>query len=110
MMTFPLIPAKAGIQRMGLRLRGDERKVRCVVLAAIVLSIIAACFGGAAYAHQVNLSTARVELRPDRTVAVEVALKGATPIALPGRKSSTRRRIWPIRRRSRPSRRRSPPM
>jgi hydrogenase/urease accessory protein HupE len=39
---------------------------------------------GAAYAHQVNLSTARVELRPDRTVAVEVALKGSDADRLAG--------------------------
>jgi hydrogenase/urease accessory protein HupE len=32
---------------------------------------------GAAQAHQVNLSTARVELRSDRSVAVQVALKGS---------------------------------
>ena len=31
----------------------------------------------AAQAHQVNLSTAHVELRPDRSVAVQVALKGS---------------------------------
>ena len=39
---------------------------------------------GAAQAHQVNLSTARVELRPDRSVAVQVALKGSDADRLAG--------------------------
>ena len=38
----------------------------------------------AAQAHQVNLSTARVELRPDRSVAVQVALKGSDADRLAG--------------------------
>jgi len=44
----------------------------------------ALCIGVAAQAHQVNLSTARVELRPDRAVAVEVALKGSDADRLAG--------------------------
>jgi hypothetical protein len=28
-------------------------------------------------AHQINLSNARVELKPDRSVSVEIALKGS---------------------------------
>jgi hydrogenase/urease accessory protein HupE len=39
---------------------------------------------GGAQAHQVNLSTARVELRPDRSVAVQVALKGSDADRLAG--------------------------
>ena len=39
---------------------------------------------GSAEAHQVNLSTARVELRPEREVAVEVALKGSDADRLAG--------------------------
>jgi HupE/UreJ protein len=44
----------------------------------------ALCIGAAAHAHQVNLSTARVELRQDRMVAVEVALKGSDADRLAG--------------------------
>ncbi len=49
-----------------------------------VCCFILVCIGAAAHAHQVNLSTARVELRPDRTVAVEVALKGSDADRLAG--------------------------
>src|SRR5262245_29898218 len=42
-----------------------------LVLAAITYVTAPAC------AHQVNISTARVELRPQRVVAVEVAMKGS---------------------------------
>ena len=59
-------------------------KPRFILAGAAVLSVIAFGFGGAASAHQVNLSTARVELRPDRTVAVEVALKGSDADRLAG--------------------------
>ena len=49
------------------------------------IAIVAAlCVGAVAQAHQVNLSTARVELRPDRMVAVEVALKGSDADRLAG--------------------------
>jgi hydrogenase/urease accessory protein HupE len=40
--------------------------------------------GATAQAHQVNLSTARVELRQDRSVAVQVALKGSDADRLAG--------------------------
>jgi hydrogenase/urease accessory protein HupE len=50
-----------------------------VLLAAIPLGI-----GVSAHAHQVNLSTARVTLGGDRTVAVEVALKGSDADRLAG--------------------------
>jgi len=46
-------------------------------LLSTILLLAAICFAPAAEAHQVNLSTARVELRPQRLVAVEVALKGS---------------------------------
>ena len=42
----------------------------------VLLTGIALGIGVTAHAHQVNLSTARVTLGGDRTVAVEVALKG----------------------------------
>jgi hydrogenase/urease accessory protein HupE len=50
-----------------------------VLLGGIVLGI-----GLSAQAHQVNLSTARVILGADRTVAVEVALKGSDADRLAG--------------------------
>jgi len=50
-----------------------------VLLAWIILGI-----GVSAYAHQVNLSTARVMLGEDRTVTVEVALKGSDADRLAG--------------------------
>ena len=46
--------------------------------------LLLVCIGAAAQAHQVNLSTARVELRPQRVVAVEVALKGSDVDRLAG--------------------------
>jgi len=45
---------------------------------------MAILIAGTAQAHQVNLSTARVELRPDRSVAVQVALKGSDADRLAG--------------------------
>ena len=45
---------------------------------------IAILIGGTAQAHQMNLSTTRVELRPDRSVAVQVALKGSDADRLAG--------------------------
>jgi hydrogenase/urease accessory protein HupE len=83
-MKSPLIPADAEIQRWVPACAGTSGMVQRIVLAAVLLSVIAVCFGGAACAHQVNLSTARVELRPDRTVAVEVALKGSDADRLAG--------------------------
>jgi len=50
-----------------------------VLLCGIILGI-----GMSAHAHQVNLSTARVILGDDRTVAVEVALKGSDADRLAG--------------------------
>jgi len=49
------------------------------LLAGIALGI-----GASAHAHQVNLSTARVTLGGDRSVAVEVALKGSDADRLAG--------------------------
>jgi len=51
---------------------------------AILIFVMVAGLGAAAHAHQVNLSTARVELRPQREVAVEVALKGSDADRLAG--------------------------
>jgi hydrogenase/urease accessory protein HupE len=53
--------------------------LRLVLLVAIGLGI-----GASAQAHQVNLSTARVTLAGDRTVAVELALKGSDADRLTG--------------------------
>ncbi|WGD50712.1 HupE/UreJ family protein [Bradyrhizobium sp. CB1650] len=54
---------------------------RLVLLGMILLGL-----GGPACAHQVNLSTARVALAADRTVTVEVALKGSDVDRLAGTK------------------------
>jgi hydrogenase/urease accessory protein HupE len=57
------------------------------IRAALVLPAVFVCLiaiGATAQAHQVNLSTARVELRPDRSVAVQVALKGSDADRLAG--------------------------
>ncbi len=52
-----------------------RRTVRGVAGAILLASAIGAA--APACAHQVNISTARVEVRPQRVVAVEVALKGS---------------------------------
>ena len=54
------------------------------VLGTLLLVFVIICIGAVAQAHQVNLSTARVELRPDRVVAVAVALKGSDVDRLAG--------------------------
>jgi hypothetical protein len=47
-------------------------------VAGAILLLAGICAAAApACAHQVNISTARVEVRPQRLVAVEVALKGS---------------------------------
>jgi hydrogenase/urease accessory protein HupE len=46
------------------------------VLAWAILAAVSLCPIGLA-AHQINLSNARIELKPDRTVHLEVALKGS---------------------------------
>jgi hydrogenase/urease accessory protein HupE len=53
-----------------------------LALPAVFVFFIA--IGATAQAHQVNLSTARVELRQDRSVAVQVALKGSDADRLAG--------------------------
>ena len=55
------------------------KSLRMVLLAGITLGI-----GVSAHAHQVKLSTARVTLGGDRTVSVEVALKGSDADRLAG--------------------------
>ena len=54
------------------------------VRRTILLCVLIAYGGATAQAHQVNLSTARVELSPQRLVAVEVALKGSDADRLVG--------------------------
>ena len=87
MRQSPLILAKAAIQQRALDrvavLAGTGARTRCWGVAAIAL-FIAVLAGEVAHAHQVNLSTARIEVRPDRTVAVEVALKGSDADRLAG--------------------------
>jgi hydrogenase/urease accessory protein HupE len=86
MMQSPLLAATAGLQLRVSACAGtpgrDERILRRPL--ATVVGFVVVCIAGAADAHQVNLSTARVELRPDRTVAVEVALKGSDVDRLAG--------------------------
>jgi hydrogenase/urease accessory protein HupE len=55
------------------------RVLRAVLLTGLVLGV-----GALAHAHQVNLSTARVTLGGNRTVTVEVALKGSDADRLAG--------------------------
>src|SRR6185369_16349718 len=59
------------------------RMARGVAGAVLLLGGICAAPAPAA-AHQVNISTARVEVRPDRVVAVEIALKGSDVDRLAG--------------------------
>ena len=86
MTSFPLIPAQAGIQRWVPAFAGTSGYGNGTLraLCAIVVCFVAICVGATAHAHQVNLSTARVELRPDRSVAVQVALKGSDADRLAG--------------------------
>ena len=58
---------------------GPARSGLCAILLLVVI-----CIAAAAQAHQVNLSTARVALRPQRLVTVEVALKGSDADRLAG--------------------------
>ena len=53
-------------------------------LRATFVCFIMVCIAAMAQAHQVNLSTARVELRADRSVGVQVALKGSDADRLAG--------------------------
>jgi hydrogenase/urease accessory protein HupE len=65
------------------------RFVSSVLLAAVLLGI-----GISAHAHQVNLSTARVMVDGDRTVAVEVTLKGSDVDRLAGTKVFDAKQDW----------------
>jgi hydrogenase/urease accessory protein HupE len=49
-----------------------------------IVALVFSCIGTTAHAHQVNLSTARVTLHADRTVDLEVALKGSDVDRLAG--------------------------
>jgi hypothetical protein len=51
------------------------QKARIAVLTWALMAVIFCPIG--VEAHEINLSSARVELKPDRTVSVEVALKGS---------------------------------
>jgi hydrogenase/urease accessory protein HupE len=82
-------PAGTGVPRrmpvLGLRramLRGAH--LMHGIRRTILLAFLITCIGATAQAHQVNLSTARIELRPQRVVAVEVALKGSDADRLAG--------------------------
>jgi hydrogenase/urease accessory protein HupE len=50
----------------------------------LLLSFLIIWVSATAHAHQVNLSTARIEVRPQRLVTVEVALKGSDADRLAG--------------------------
>jgi hydrogenase/urease accessory protein HupE len=57
------------------------------LLRILLMALVAAlCWGVAASAHQMNLSNARIELNADRSVQVEVALKGSDADRLAGTK------------------------
>ena len=84
-MKPPVVPAKAGIQsRAAFAGTSGYLNRTSRQLIAVFVCFIAVCAGATAHAHQVNLSTARVELRPDRSVAVQVALKGSDADRLAG--------------------------
>jgi hypothetical protein len=84
-MKSPVVPAKAGIHYRGpfARTSGYWNRISRQPIA-VFICFIAVCAGATAHAHQVNLSTARVELRPERSVAVQVALKGSDADRLAG--------------------------
>ena len=54
-----------------------RRSWRSVAGAVLLALVVITCIAAPACAHQVNISTARVELKPQRAVAVEVAMKGS---------------------------------
>jgi hydrogenase/urease accessory protein HupE len=54
-----------------------RRSWRGVAGAVVLALVVITCIAAPACAHQVNISTARVELKPQRAVAVEVAMKGS---------------------------------
>src|SRR5262249_27572844 len=71
-------PPRAGPRRLGTAARGAAPTRRPAMIRAVFL--YAAVLLGpatAAQAHQVNLSSARIAIGPDRTVTVEVAMKGS---------------------------------
>jgi hydrogenase/urease accessory protein HupE len=86
MTRFPLIPAQAGIQRWVPAFAGTSGcgNRTLLTLLAIFVCFVGVCVGATAHAHQVNLSTARVELRPDRSIAVQLAFKGSDADRLSG--------------------------
>jgi hydrogenase/urease accessory protein HupE len=50
---------------------------RAALMAALILASLAVGWAVPAQAHQINLSNARITVNPDRTVDVEVAMKGS---------------------------------
>ena len=46
-------------------------------MAALILALVAMFWCGVAHAHQINLTNARITINPDRTVDVELAMKGS---------------------------------
>jgi hydrogenase/urease accessory protein HupE len=57
-------------------LRGSRRATARAGRALLCALIIAVGWAGTASAHQMNLSNARIAVAPDRSVTVEVAMKG----------------------------------
>src|SRR5438105_3361493 len=45
--------------------------------ATAILALVAIFWSGVARAHQINLTNARITINPDRTVDVELAMKGS---------------------------------
>lgn len=43
----------------------------------LLVALLASCWFAAAWAHQINLSNARIAVNDDQTVDVEVAMKGS---------------------------------
>jgi hydrogenase/urease accessory protein HupE len=80
--ALSFLPARAKIQAFAGKL--VFRLGRLFSPRAAFVWFFAVCIAATAQAHQVNISTARVELRPDRSVAVQVALKGSDADRLTG--------------------------
>jgi hydrogenase/urease accessory protein HupE len=53
---------------------------------ALVFALLASCWSSEARAHQINLSTARIVVNSDRSVDVEVAMKGSDADRVAGTK------------------------
>ncbi len=77
-MTTNIKKMRAGMIFRALRgsRRATARAGRALLCALLCALIIAVGWAGTASAHQMNLSNARIAVAPDRSVTVEVAMKG----------------------------------